>query len=343
MLEEIIDDECTPVREKAMSHTLISRCYRKLNTRESGSSAILNAQTATDMLQGGEPLLLGDAYAYLATVYAYFESDTVKAGHAYGEARKCYRNSPADIARLHRKAGMVMDPKQAISVMKESLIVFGENNMLESARCLNNLGVGCMHAGEFVDSRKYLDKSLRRFKSLGTYEIVMPLNNLGLDYLRDGDYTKAMLQLTNASDQTLEIYDALSIQINISTVNRKMGNLDEAASMLNELEGTVMDFPEPRLRDYYVFNRGVAHLSLGEQAAAEEWLQKFSLNAYKNDRELALATRARDLLMAREMRDGACGVGGDERAGTETGLDTGHSQKWLYEIDYCPCYLLSLA
>lgn len=343
ILEELIDDECTPVREKAMSHTLISRCYRKINTQESGSNAILHAQTATDMLQGGEPLLLGDAYAYLATVYAYFESNMAKARHAYGEACKCYRDSPTDLARLHRKAGMVMDPKQAISAMKESLIVFGENNTLEKARCLNNLGVGCMHAGEFVDSRKYLDKSRRRFKSLGTYEIVMPLNNLGLDYLRDGDYRKALLQLTNALDQALEIYDAISIKINISTVSRKMGNLEEAARILNELEGTVMDFPEPRLRDHYGFNRGVAHLYLGERAAAEEWLQKFQLNGYKNDRELELAQRARTLLMARGMRDGACGVGGDERAGTETESDTGHSQRRLDEIDYCPCYLLSLA
>lgn len=341
MLEEIINDECTPVREKAIAHTLISRCYRKINTLESSSNAIRHAQAATDMLQGGEPLLLGDAYAYLASIYDYFEPGTAKARHAYEEACKYYRDHPTDLARLHRKAGMVMDSKQAIGAMKKSLIVFDENSMdLENARCLNNLGVECMYAGEFDDSRKFLRKSLRRFKSIGTHEIDMPYNNLGLYYLQGGDYKKAMRYLVDALELVTETYNAISIKINISTTNRKMGNLDEAARILRELEGTVMDSPAPRLQNYYGFNRGVAHLHNEEWTAAEEWLQKFPLSTYKNDPKLALAKRKRVLLMVREMRGGACGVGGDEHARMEPESDAEHSQPWLYEIDYYPCYLL---
>ena len=340
MLEEIINDERASAREKAISHTLISRCYRKINTPESGSNAIRHAQTAADMLQGGELLLLGDAYAYLATVYDYFEADTIKARRAYGKACDCYRDSPTDLARLHRKAGMVMGAKRAIASMKKSLIVFEENGMgLETARCLNNLGVECMYAGEVGDSRKFLSKSIRKFQGIGTHEIDMPHNNLGLCYLQEGRHKRAMRYLLDALDLVIEPYNAISVKINVSTASRKMGNPDEAIKMLKELEASVADLPEPRLQDYYGFNRGVAHLQLGEWDAAKEWLQKFPINAYRNDKELAWAKRTRAVLEACKTQEGSTEVGEGGRARMESAFAAERPQKWLYEADYYPCYL----
>lgn len=338
ILEELIGDEYTPRQEKAISHVLMSRCHRIIDTVESGPKAIEHAQTAIDMLQGGDPKLLGEAYAHLATVYDHFEADDSKTKHAYKEATKCYQDHPRDRARLNRKAGMVSEARQAIETMKESLMVFEEHGMnLENARCLNNIGAECLYVGAFQDSVRFLRRSIKEFQSLGTHEIDIPLNNLGLCYLQDENYKKAMQYFTEALDKATEPYNTVFIKMNVSTAYRKMGHPHEAIEILRELEKDVMDLPEPTLQDYYGFNRGVTHREIGEWDEAEIWLRKFPVNTYKDDRELAWAKRMRALSETFKMQGGIQEISGTDRAKMEKVFATMRPQKWLYETDYYPC------
>ena len=339
-LEELIDDKCTPKQKRAAAHVIMSRCYRIIDTTESKPKAIKHAQIAIKMLHRDTPKSLGDAYAYLATVYDHFEADDSKTERAYMAARRCYKNHPIDLARLHRKAGMVMEARMAIETMKKSLKVFEEHNMsLEKARCMNNIGSEYLYVGAFRDSAKFLQRSVVEFENLGTHEIDIPLNNLGLYYLQLGDYKTAMHHFEKALELVIETYNAVFIRMNISTVHRKMGHLDEAARILKGLENDVMDLPEPTLQDYYGFNRGVAHRDLGEWGEAKEWLRKFPVNMYKNDQELAWAKRTRALFETCEMQGGIQEIGESERARMEDAFATARPQKWLYETDYYPCDL----
>ena len=340
ILEKMIGDECTPRQERATAHVIMSRCHRIIDTVESKPKAIEHAQIAIDMLQGGDPKSLGEAYAYLATVYDHFEADDSKTRRAYTKAGRCYKDYPIDLARLHRKAGMVMEARMAIETMKKSLKVFEKNGMiLEKARCLNNIGAEYLYVGVFQDSAKFLRRSVEEFKDLGTHEIDIPLNNLGLYHLQYGEYERAMHYFIDARELAIEMYNVVFVSMNISTAHRKMGRLDEAVRILRGLEKDVMDLPEPTLQDYYGFNRGVAHKDLGEWSEAKEWLRKFPVNTYKNDQELAWAKRTRALFETCKMQGGIQEVGESEHARMEGIFTTARPQKWLYETDYYPCDL----
>ena len=340
ILKELIGDECTPNQEKATAHVIMSRCHRIIDTAESGPKAIKHAQIAIGMLQGGAPKSLGDAYAYLATVYDHFEADGSKTKQAYMAAGRHYKDHPIDLARLHRKVGMVVEARVAIEIMKKSLKVFEDHGMsLEKARCLNNIGSEYLYVGSFEDSTKFLQRSKNEFEDLGTHEIDIPLNNLGLCHLQRGDYETAMRSFLKAQELTTETYNAVFVRMNVSTAHRKMGRLDEAVRIMRGLENDVMDLPEPTLQDYYGFNRGITHRDLGEWDEAKEWFRKFPANTYKNDHELVLAKRTRALFETCEMQGGIQEIAESERVRMEEAFATTRPQKWLYETDYYPCDL----
>ena len=338
ILEGLISDEHVTTEEEARCRTLLSRCHRLIGTDGAGAEALANAREATRIMQGRDSKQAGDAYAYLATVCDHFLGNDPATRRAYRKATKCYQDHPQALAQLYRKSGMVMEPRQAIRMMEHSLRIFEKCSMnIEKARCLNNMGVECLYIGSFHESFSFLSRSLEAFRMLGTHEVDIPLNNLGLYHLQNMEYENAMQHFNDAIYRFSEQYNKAAIMVNISTTYRKKGDAREAIRILSELEETVMDVSEPTLRDYYGFNRGIAHRELGEWDAAREWLMKFPVNTYKDDRALAWAKRMRALSETYGMQGDGQGIGAAEEEQVDKIFSTMRPQRWFYEEDYYPC------
>ena len=338
MLEGLISSTYLPIETKARCHTLLSRCHRLIGTDESRDVALDHARKAANIMQGIDSRQAGDAYAYLATVCDHFLADVSETQQAYRRAIQCYQGHPQSLARLRRKAGMVMQPRRAIRAMESALPAFERYKMnIEKARCLNNLGAECLYIGSFQESFSFLSRSLEEFRMLGTHEIDIPLNNLGLGHLQNGKYEKAMKYFDEALGRVSEPYNEAAIKINLSTAQRKQGDAQRASAILAEVEDPVMNIAEPTLRDYYGFNRGIAHQKLGEWDAAIEWLTKFPVNTYKNDQKLAWAKRARALSETYRMQGSGQGIGEVAEEKVAQIFSTVRPQRWFYEEDYYPC------
>ena len=338
ILEDLISSRNLTIEAKARCHTLLSRCHRLIGTDESGDAALDHARKAARIMRGIDSRQAGDAYTYLATVCDHFLGDVSETQQAYRRAMQCYQGHPQSLARLRRKAGMVMQSRRAISAMESALQVFEKYKMnIEKARCLNNLGAECLYIGSLQDSFLFLSRSLEEFRMLGTHEIDIPLNNLGLCHLQNGKHEKAMQDFNEALCRVSEPYNEAAIKINLSTAHRKKGDTLQSSEILAEVEDLVMDIAEPTLRDYYGFNRGIAHQKLGEWDAAIEWLTKFPVNTYKNDRKLAWAKRTRALFETYRMQGYGQGIGEAEEEKIVQIFSTTRPQRWFYEEDYYPC------
>lgn len=338
MLEWLVNSRHLTPERAAQVHTLLSRCHRLTGTAESGAKALSHARTAAEMMDGGDAKHAGDAYAYLATVCDHFGDDDSETRRAFRKATKYYQNYPMELAMLHRKSGMVLESRQAIRIMESALQGFDRYKMkIETARCMNNIGAECLYIGRFGESYEWLSRSLETFRMVGSHEVDIPLNNLGLFHLQKGDYELAMERFECALARQSEPYNEIAITVNISTVHRKKGQPRQAVEILTKVEEMVMENAEPTLRDYYGFNRGAAHRDLGELDAAEEWLLKFQANTYKNDHRLAWAKRMRALSEICDMREGTPRISSSDEAEIQKIFVTQRPQRWFYEADYYPC------
>ena len=338
ILERVLS-RAIPPADEARARILLSKYHRLAGTEASAAGAIENARIATELL-GGDSVGAGDAYAYLATVTDHFTANDAETMAAYKKAARCYRHHDdmKRLAQLQRKSGMVLESRHAIRVMKDALRTFEEHDVrIEAARCRNNIGAEYFYIGEFENAFSFLSSSLDGFGRLGAHQVDVPLNNIGLYYMHRGEYGKAMCHFEDALEHYSETFNLLFIRMNMATLHRLEGRLDQAMQILCELEGDVMKCAEPTLCDYYGFNRGATHCDRGEWGAAIEWLQKFPTNTYKNDQNLAEAKRARMYMKIHKVQGIPHGVGAAEEAKMLSRYETRRPQKWFYEMDYYPC------
>ena len=336
ILESVLSERMT-LKAKVRARILLSKCHRLIGTSESGEMAIENARIATNLLDDSSTET-GDAYAYLATVIDHFKANNAETKHAYMKATKCYQHCPEKLAQLQRKSGMVLESRQAIRVMGESLKTFEEYDMrIETARCCNNIGAEYFYIGDFKRAFSFLARSLEDFRKIGAYQADVPLNNMGLYYLHHGKYDKASHYFDDALEHSSETFNAIFIRMNMSTLHRKEKRLDRAMQTLLDLEESVTDYAEPTLCDYYGFNRAMAHRDLEDWKMAEQWLCRFPVNTYKDDTRLAEAKRMRAMHEMRKMQ----GIETDSDHVVENNIrelfNTQRPQKWFYETDYYPC------
>ncbi len=323
--------------ERAETKLLLGRCWRYEGSGDAGRKAIeLLEQSLKIYEKLGSTGKLGEVYSFLATVYDHFGylENAVKAFEK-SQINFNLANDPRELAKLQRKSGMIYESRRAIEFMKNALDVFEKYSMkIEKARCLNNMGVESFYIGKFDDAQKYLGSSLEIFRSLDSPEVDIPLNNLGLTYQQKGEYTKALQFFEDANANVSELFNEIFINMNIANVLRQTGNIDKARQIITHLEPLVLSYPEAVMNDYYCFNRAAIHYELNEQDIAENWLQRFEPNNYKNDKELALAKRYRMMSKILDRK----GMNSKETTQKSSEIyKTARPQKWFYELDYYPC------
>ena len=346
-LNDIISNEHILYEDKANAYLLLSRCHRLKGVGNTNRDLSIDfAEKSRNMLEeidskgGVDDVdgILGKAYSYLATVYDHF-GQYDKAEEIFGKALQHYNNNPLEISILHRKSGMVLQPRRAIESMKIALNEFEKNHMtVEKARCLNNMGAESFFIGDFSNSSNYLGQSMELFRKLGSPEIDNPVNNMGLSHLQSKDYSKAMQFFNDALCGSSQIYSKIFIKMNLATAYRKQNNPREALDILSKIEPDIFNYSEEVLNDYYGFNRASVHYDLGEYEDAKLWIEKYPVNNYKKDRDLARAKRQSMLSSICEKMNDFDDAERFKKSSTKL-FETKRPQKWFYILDYYPCDL----
>ena len=338
-LNDLISNDHISHDDKAEACLLLSRCHRLKGVgNQNRKLAIDFAEKSCNMFDANNSERLGSAYSYLATVYDHF-GQYDNAEKIFNKALQHYNKNPLELSILHRKSGMVLQPRRAIEAMKKALAEFEKNHMtVEKARCLNNMGAESFFIGDFNSASRYLGESMELFRKLGSPEIDNPVNNMGLLYLQNKNYPKALQFFNDALCGSSQIYSKIFIKMNIATAYRKQGDVKEALDILCEIESYIFNYSEEVLNDYYGFNRAYTHYELEQYEDAKKWVEKYPVNNYKKDKNLALAKR-------QYLLSSICEKINDSdnaemlRNSSKKLFETQRPQKWFYDLDYYPCDL----
>lgn len=327
---------------EADTRLLLGKSCRYIGTKRAASEGIPNLRMACQILEElDEKERLGASYSTLSTALDHFAFHE-EALEYFGRAQKVFNevNDRVGLATLGRKSGMFYDSRRTIDFLDSAIQTFKQlGATIEVARCLNNQGAERFYIGDFASSKKSLLESIKLYREIDSYEIDIPLNNLGLVYMQLGDFPSARSFLTEAFERSSEVFNRICSSINISVLDKKENTLAESLRRMQQLASLIEESGEPLVQDYFGFNMASILLSNGLAKTALEWLEKYQLNVWKDDNELALAKRL--TLKARILKEL-----GTQKAEVGEIVDqareifkTTRPQKWFYLIDYYLCDL----
>jgi tetratricopeptide (TPR) repeat protein len=324
---------------EAETKLLLGKCCRYIGTNEAGSQGIANLKSACQIFEVlGELQKLGDTFSVLSTVLDHFAFRD-EAILYFGKAQKTMSLSDdrMGLAALARKSGMIFDSRRAIDFISSASRTFRSvGATIEVARCQNNLGAEEFYIGDFQSAKENLTESIEIYRNINSYEVDIPLNNLGLVYIQTKDYSDARSALTEAFDRTSEDFNRMCAGMNLATLDLLEQGAQSAINSLGNLSLLVKNSGEPLIQDYFGFNLASYLLSDGKAQEALEWLEKYALNEWKGDSELSVAKRLR--MKASILRElGRTDESKKIVAKSEEIFRTTRPQKWFYLLNYYPC------
>jgi len=318
---------------------LAGRCTRYLGVTSLGMEGVGHLKKAAAIYEAkGDAKGQAATYSALSTVLDHYNFHDEAVSY-FGKCRKALNQTRdrTGLAILQRKSGMVYDSRIAIPYIRNALSVFERSgSKIEAARCLNNLGAEMLYTGDFGSAESNLLRAVESYRKIDSYEIDAPLNNLGLVYMAEGRMEDSTAVLTEAEARASEDFDRICAGSNLATVERLTGRIPEALERLLALRPLVENSGEPLIQDYFAFNVAATVFRSGKAEEALGWLERYPLNSWKGDSNLAEAKRLKlkgailDSLGKHEIAQNCI-----KRA--REALNTRRPQKWFYELDYYPC------
>lgn len=118
-----------------------------------------------------------------------------------------------------RKSCLVIEMEMAIPMLRASVDYFLEKqNIKELAKAYHNLGSNCLYTNEKEQAFEMLNNALNNFKSFGSNDVVVPINNLGIWYaMYENDIAEALKHFQQALTYKLNSYKQLTILSNVAT------------------------------------------------------------------------------------------------------------------------------
>jgi tetratricopeptide (TPR) repeat protein len=259
MSQRLLVDSRLSAAAKVEALYTLGRAYRMQGIGESAKKCIRALEESYRLASKlHDHRMVGEVLSMLATAYDHFA--------VYDRVLDAFRNSQKafnlakdkiGLARLQRKSGIIYDSRRAIRFMEDALKTFRDNGMrVETARCLNNIGMESFYIGLLGDAERNLREAHSIYKSLDFYETDITTNNMGLVMLAKDEYDDALSQFEKAREQTSEAFNEIFAAMNMSSALRLKGERQTAREILEDLEQQVLAYKEPVLQDYYGFNYG---------------------------------------------------------------------------------------
>lgn len=324
--------------QAAKASLIAGKSSRYIGTKLAGTQGILYLKRAAAIYEKlNEKQSLAEIYSALATVLDHFAHHD-SAEKYFGKSQVLYNetNDLLGLAVLERKSGMIYDSRRVIGYLKQAKDTFLKTGAtIEVARCLSNLGAEQCYIADFQSATSSLNQSIEAYRKIDSYEIDAPLNNLGIVQTQLKDYASAERSLTEARERANEDFNLLCTTMNLSNLDLLRGAVNQGFARLLEVQPKIDQSGEPLIQDYYAYNLTSFLVRQDKLEEALEWLNKYPVNEWKRDKNLAIAKRQRMNSHILKMQGKNTEAERLERESREA-FSTKRPQKWFYELDYYP-------
>ena len=138
-----------------------------------------------------------------------------------------------------RKSCLVMEMELAIPMLQKSVDYFkNKQNIKELAKAYHNLGSNYLYTNVKDRSFEMLDNGRKSFKSFGSNDIVVSINNLGIWYaMYDNNLSKAFEFFQQALTYKLNNYKLLTVLSNVAICHLLQKDYDSFQEILDRING----------------------------------------------------------------------------------------------------------
>lgn len=149
-----------------------------------------------------------------------------------------------------RKSCLIIEMKLAIPMLQQSVNYFQKKqNVKELAKACHNLGSNYLYTNEQNLSYDMLNNAYKCFKSFGSNDIVVPMNNLGIWYaMYENNIAKALELFQQALAYKLNNYKQLTILSNVAIcylLQQNYGHFQEILDQIDENSGISVNLAIP--------------------------------------------------------------------------------------------------
>jgi tetratricopeptide (TPR) repeat protein len=327
-----------PASDSARLYYLLGRAAARLPQTSRHAEAVAHLRKSLELL-GSEETALTRAEVLTDLTYAYDAVGDVASSQAsfrsaIVEARKSGQRSL--LVRLMRLTCIFWQPEKVVEATQQALRLARQSHLkYESALCENNLGSAYFALGDMADAYRHFEAAYRMLKNLGGYQCDVPLNNIGVWHLSQGQRPKAETLLRGAMAASHDGHNRLFIGSNLSVLEAVGGDLRSAQERLAGLAKEAALTGDLFYINCINHNWGNSLLALGRADEAIRVVSSSPLHHSKSDGLLVRGKRAKLLIRAYAAKGVAPPAGLLEEAEV---LDksTKH-QVWLYRLPWYLC------
>jgi len=190
-------------------------------------------------MNGETDLLYFQTTSLLATLYKE-KGDYDNALKFFNTALQCCKENgyEEEYYIQLRKSCLIIEMKLAIPMLRQSVNYFQKKqNIKELAKACHNLGSNYLYTNEQSLSFEMLNRAYKNFKSFGSYDVVVSINNLGIWYaMYENNIAKALEFFQQALTYKLNNYKQLTILSNVAICYLLQQNYDHFREILNRIE-----------------------------------------------------------------------------------------------------------
>lgn len=201
--------------------------------------SLVNDVYNTLQVKGQINLLYFQTVSLLATLYKE-KGDYDNALSFFNTALSCCKKNGYEeeyYVQL-RKSCLIIEMHLAIPMLLQSVDYFEKKqNIKELAKAYHNLGSNYLYTNKKELSFTMLNNARDKFKSFGSNDIVVPINNLGIWYaMYENDIQKALKFFSKALTYNLNHYKKLTILSNIAICHLLQQDDDNFFVILNKIK-----------------------------------------------------------------------------------------------------------
>ena len=142
------------------------------------------------------------------------------------------------------------------------------------ARLLNNLGVEYLKQGNIDEAFKHLTKSLLLFEEEHAFEQDFPTNNLAIVEIIRGNHQRAKDLLNIALNHHSEEFNRISILTSLAYLETRIGDRKKVREYTQKIIDALDHFFDPRLKEECLINISIIYEALGDTDYAFNWITR---------------------------------------------------------------------